>query len=824
MTSPRRRLACALVVLVCAVTAPALAQETPEAPAAEPAAEKPTPIQPIPLERVPKEAQQLSTQLGELTPSEGSRKKLDALREELVRSRSSVDARLQQILASLEAAPGVRALGPMEAELVALQSELDTHSDTIDKLLAEIGPKIKTLDTEKSIWQATLALAQSEKAARTSLELIRKTQSDIGKARAALVGRRDEILSLADGLIQERASITGGIKRIQTVRDNRREGLLAVNRPPILSARASQARRRELSSDWNQATADRRARVLRYAEDNVGVIGFQLVLLLGLSIGMFALRRGARSWAQADYDLREPEQVLEMPISMALVITLGITPQLHPLAPTLLTSVAYIFLVIPAARIVRRISPDVFTPLIIGLVIFYLVEQVREILIVFPALERVAFVAELTGALVFLLWLIRPSRVAAVPAELLRQPLFRLVGIGIRLAIGLFAVALIAEVVGLSDLGDLVGGGTMATALRALFVYALLNVVRSLLAYLIVAWPLSKVRGLNRQRRLIRRNLDRVATWAALAYWVYLSLGAFGMATPAIAAVTAIMSARLALGALSISLGDVVLFGLVVWLSFGLARLLNFVLNEDVFPRIHTGRGVPYAISNLARYTVLFLGFIAALAAAGFELSKLTVIVGGLGVGIGFGLQNIVNNFISGLILLFERPLQVGDAVQIPEVWGEIKSIGIRASVIRGWDGTEVIVPNGRLISEPVTNWTLSDKRRRLEVTVGVEYGTPAREVVDLLVEVARSQEGVLEDPAPYALFLGFGDSSLDFSLRAWIADFDNGLTIRSNLTVAVQEALREAGITVPFPQRDLHLQSVAPDAAGRLSGSASDD
>jgi small-conductance mechanosensitive channel len=821
MTSRWRRLACALVVLTCGLAAPALAQETP---AAEPAAEKPAPIQPISIESVPKRAQALSTNLGELTPTEASRSELDDLGAQLVRSRAAVDARLQQILASLESGPGVRALGPMESELLALQSELDSHSETLDKLLADVGAKIKQLDTAQGVWQATLALAQGEKASRTTLQLVRKTQTDIGKTRAALVGRRDEILSLADGLIQERASIVGGVKRVQTARDTRRKDLLAVNRPPIFSTRAFEARRRELASDWSQATADRRERVFRYARENAGVIGFQLVLLLGLALGMYVLRRGARSWAQEDYDLREPEQVLEMPISMALVITLALTPQLHPLAPALLTDLAYIFLVIPAARIVRRISPDVFAPLIVGLVVFYVVEQVREVLAVFPAIERVAFVAELAGAIVFLLWLIRPSKVAAVPRELLSQPVFRAVGMGVRVAIGLFAVALIAEMVGLSDLGDLVGGGAMAAALAGLFVYALLNVVRSLLAYLIVTWPLSKVRGLTRQRRLVRRNLDRMASWAALAYWAYLSLGAFALAATAISAVTAILSARLTLGALSISLGDVVLFALVVWLSFGLARLLNFVLNEDVFPRIHTGRGVPYAVSNLARYTVLFLGFVAALAAAGFELSKLTIIVGGLGVGIGFGLQNIFNNFMSGLILLFERPFQVGDALQIPEVWGEIKSIGIRASVIRGWDGTEVIVPNGRLISEPVTNWTLSDKRRRLEVTVGVEYGTPARKVIDLLVEVAAGHPGVLENPEPNALFLGFGDSSLDFSLRAWIADFDEGLTIRSDLHVAVQEALAEAGITVPFPQRDLHLQSVAPDAAERLSGSASDD
>jgi small-conductance mechanosensitive channel len=162
--------------------------------------------------------------------------------------------------------------------------------------------------------------------------------------------------------------------------------------------------------------------------------------------------------------------------------------------------------------------------------------------------------------------------------------------------------------------------------------------------------------------------------------------------------------------------------------------------------------------------------------------------------------------------------------IQSQGLWGEIRRIGIRASVIRTWDGAEVIVPNGQLVSESVTNWTLSDRRRRVEVDVGVEYGTDARRVFDLLLEVAGGHSAVLTSPEPVALFLGFGDSSLDFRLRTWIHEFEEGFVVRSDLSVAIQSALADAGIAVPFPQRDLHLRTVSPDAAakiGRASESA---
>ena len=262
-----------------------------------------------------------------------------------------------------------------------------------------------------------------------------------------------------------------------------------------------------------------------------------------------------------------------------------------------------------------------------------------------------------------------------------------------------------------------------------------------------------------------------------------------------------------------------VVFAFTVWFSFLLARWVQVLLQEDVFSRVRTSRGVPYAVSNLARYSVICLGFLVGLSAAGVEVTKLAVVAGGLGVGIGFGLQNVVNNFVSGLILLFERPIDVGDTIELSDTSGTMKRIGIRASVIRTFDGAEVIVPNGMLISDKVTNWTLSDRRRRVDLNVGVEYGTPAQRVIDLLVDVAKANPKVIRDPEPVAFFENFGDSSLDFKLRAWFdADSStNTHTIHSDIAVAVQQALEDASIGVPFPQRDLRLISVPDNAAPDL-------
>src|SRR5207245_4078905 len=184
-------------------------------------------------------------------------------------------------------------------------------------------------------------------------------------------------------------------------------------------------------------------------------------------------------------------------------------------------------------------------------------------------------------------------------------------------------------------------------------------------------------------------------------------------------------------------------------------------------------RPAAYEISSLLHYAVLFLGFLLAVGALGVDLNKFTVLAGAFGVGLGFGLQGVVNNCVSGLIVLVERPIHVGDAIQMSDLAGEVRRIGIRATTVRTWEGAEVIVPNASLVSEKLTNWTYSDRLRRMDLPVGVAYGSAPEKVLELLLAVAHAHPGVLAQPVPEALFMGFGESALYFELRAWTGRFN---------------------------------------------------
>jgi len=263
------------------------------------------------------------------------------------------------------------------------------------------------------------------------------------------------------------------------------------------------------------------------------------------------------------------------------------------------------------------------------------------------------------------------------------------------------------------------------------------------------------------------------------------------------------------IGEFSISIKMVVMMIVVIYLT----SIISWVIQAFVDSQIMTPRkmdiGVKESLKRLTHYGLFTVGFLVAVSMAGLDLQKFTILAGALGVGIGFGLQNIVNNFVSGLILLFERPVKVGDVINIDQDWGTIKRIGLRSTIFETFDRAEIIVPNADLISQKVTNWTFSSKIVRVNLQVGVAYGSPLEKVIGVLIRAAREHPDVSSYPEPDTVFEEFGNSSINFKLRFWVHSIDDRVRIRSEVAVIVDRLFRELGIEIPFPQRDLHLRSI---------------
>jgi small-conductance mechanosensitive channel len=274
-------------------------------------------------------------------------------------------------------------------------------------------------------------------------------------------------------------------------------------------------------------------------------------------------------------------------------------------------------------------------------------------------------------------------------------------------------------------------------------------------------------------------------------------LGFLGLVAPVTTAIKTALDASMTIGSLSISLGSVLAFLIAIWASVIVSRFVRFVLEEDVYHRIFLERGIPYAISTMLHYAILLVGFFLALGALGIDLTKITILAGAFSVGIGFGLQNVINNFVSGLILLFERPIKIGDIIEVGGNAGEVRRIGIRASIIRTSDGSEVIVPNGSLISSQVTNWTLSDRGRAVELSVNVAGSTDLHRVTELLKKIAADHPDVAKEPAPRAIVTSLTASAVTFQLRVWTERIEAWDEVRSDLSFAINETLAREKIVL---------------------------
>jgi potassium efflux system protein len=241
------------------------------------------------------------------------------------------------------------------------------------------------------------------------------------------------------------------------------------------------------------------------------------------------------------------------------------------------------------------------------------------------------------------------------------------------------------------------------------------------------------------------------------------------------------------------------------------ARNLPGVLEISLLKYMPFDAGARYAFSKICQYVVSMVGIIITFNYIGISWSSLKWMAAALSVGIGFGLQEIVANFISGLIILFERPIRVGDLVTVGGVDGSVTRIQIRATTITNWDRKEYLVPNKEFITGHLMNWTLSNPMNRVVIVVGIAYGSDTQKARETLLKVAHDQPFVLEDPAPVAAFDGFGDSSLNFVLRCFLANFDNWVNNKTEIYMAIDKAFREAGITIAFPQRDVHFDTGRP-------------
>ena len=715
------------------------------------------------------------------------------------------------------------ALAAVEASWTGLKLELPGWLRDVTARLRRVGDALEELDQVSVQWEATEAALRADTAPEALIASVVRLRERILEVRGRVAERRAALLTLQTALAEQDARVEDGLGAVQAARASLVGRVFERDQQPLWDWEVYQPASGLFAGQIRGAVVAQRDTLIAIARQHPGAPVFHVVLLLGLVLLLHSARSRVRRRSEAEQGLGRVAEVFELPYSIALLLALAASPWIYSYVPPVLGQLLWAIALIPAVRMLRHFSDKAFYPLLNALVVFYLLDRVRELVAVLPLLSRVIFLVEMLGAAALIGWMLRPSRLQHIPAYTSHGLLYTL-GLACRLALFVMLSAAAAEVMGYSRLADLVGSAVLDSAYIGIILYAAVRIFDSLMTFALRVPPLGLLGMVRHSRYEVRRRIHRTAAVLAAVWWVYITLGLFEVRPQILAVLGGMLTADLTMGTVSLSLADVLAFAVTVWLSFVLSRFVRFALEEDVYPRLQLPRGIPYAISTLARYSVLAFGFFLAVAATGVELNRFAILAGAFGVGIGFGLQDVVNNFVSGLILLTERPVQVGDTIESEGLLGEVKRIGIRSSTVRTWSGAELIVPNAQLISERVTNWTLSDQLRRLELPVGVAYGSDVEAVIALLEGVGEAHDDVIGDPAVIALFRGFGNSSLDFELRAWTDVPSRYAQIQSELNVGINRALAQAGIEIPFPQRDLHLRSVDREVGALLGDSGGRD
>jgi len=792
----------ALLVVGLAPAVGVRAQDTQE-PAVAPA---PTPTPeptPIPAAEIPGRAAAIGKTLRDATSRTEFDDELTLIGEDFEKE--------QEHLSELEEETGQRLAieGPasvieeIEKAWVRSGARLDGWLKALSSGVASIDKELGKLGEEAALWELTRSAEGETELPPAVLQQIDETLKAIVTTRKAMQSTRDAMLTLQAKIGTEKAHVDDMVATQREEIARRRRGIVGIDSPPIWKMFGTPGVDGGPSEQVRAVWRKNFTFVRDYVIEQQANVWRHVVLLVMMIAGLVFLRRKAAFWAKQDKSLQTTVRVLDQPVAAAFVVTLVLGGMIHPHAPSAWNDFLGLILLFALLRVLPQMLPRTLLAGGYMLAALFFLDHLVRLAPDGNLVNRLALLLLSAAAAGTCAWFLRAvDRLgSAVPDGWRRAIVFFT-----RLAFLSFVIGVLANFFGSVGFATLITLGTLTSVFLVVLFWVAAVLMRAVVRVVLLTGTVRKLGIVHLYSDTVRHTLFQLITVAAVVAWVVFSLQDFGILDATITRISKIFGADLSIGDFSIVFGDILVFFLVIWLAYKVSQLTRFILDTDVLPRMDLPRGVPATITRLNHYAIMVVGVMIAATAAGLDFSRLTLIVGALGVGIGFGLQNVVNNFVSGLILLFERPIRVGDKVQVGELSGTVKKIGMRASVVATWEGAEVIVPNANLISSEVINWTLSDNRRRMEIPIGVAYGTDPAQVIELLVGLAREHPDVLNDPEPKTIFTGFGASSLDFELRAWTrGDF---VAVASDLRLGINRALVESGIEIPFPQQDLHLRT----------------
>jgi len=538
-----------------------------------------------------------------------------------------------------------------------------------------------------------------------------------------------------------------------------------------------------------------------YHEDNKIKVLYLLlcVLIISSFVGYFNyLYRHKKLFVKKESIHKSTYFFIGRPISTLLILTELCVVFIYPDTPGSIRQLELLILLIPFFRIMQTIIPRNlihYFYIYFGLYFLSLVEKNGEGIYLEDRLLNIFLSISL---IVFIVYIFRHKLMNFIQLEFVRKFIYTI----LPLFVLLLSVSVFANLYGMTFLSERITEGIFRT-IHSSIIFFVLTII--LTGYLVIMFR-RRISTASNVLDKYAKNLERIISIGIkvimFLWWAKIVLVLFGINEKIVEIRESILNFSWNIGTTTFSVESLVNFTVILIGTWALAKFVRIMLEVEIFSRFTFPRGFPTAIATVSNYIIVITGVIIALSSLGISTEQFTLVFGALGVGIGFGLRNIIANFVSGIIMVFERPVQIGDTIEIDSTTGTVQSIGTRASYIQTFDGSEVIIPNADFIATKVTNWTLSDERRRKVLMFKVDFESDIDEVLQIMKKIAVDHPNVLQDPEPLATFNAFGEYYLEFKLYFWLTE--NLIVAQSDIAIGVYKALKEAGVKMPLPKQEV--------------------
>jgi len=685
---------------------------------------------------------------------------------------------------------------------LGVKDELTAYNTDLGIYLVETTSFLEITEVLSKKWAVTKLFADTSDVSEELKKSINKALQATLKTNQKLKAKQEILLLLENRASKELLEINGIINDISKIRIERSKDIFLAD-APLLFQEMQHGFSGNYFSLFKASLKTSREAIGTFVSENQKNVFFHILAFLVLWVLLFLIKREflkSNFEAEKNYDVTA--KILSAPLTNALLLAITLSGTFYDSFPNILRDILVLLVLIPVVRLLPRVLSQKKHDFFYFLAAMVVLEKMQSQLAFDQLSQRLLLLLlSIMGMVGFVLFLLpRSEFYKSVKASNRKWMLYVLGGFII-----ILAAATYGNFNGNFQLSLLLTTGVVHAFTVGIVVFLAINIVRAAFLYIIHS-------GLSGKVNILITYKKQVEDWSfllisLLGFWIWIkaALRGFALLTPVQELLTAINQTSWHFGEITLSVSNIVNFITILAIFIVIANTVNILLREEILTRFDLRKGVPLALSILSRYVILILGFVLAMSSAGISLSKLNLLIGALGVGIGFGLQSIVSNFVSGLVIIFERPVHIGDIVTAGLVEGEVTEIGLRSSRIKTYDGAEVIVPNNDLISNQVTNWTFSDKRRRVERIVYIDNGPSPREVKNVIDAVLKAQDGLLKDPESKSYFLGFEDNALKFRILLWMSE--GILTTPSELLMNLHDALTANGYKTYMPVQKVVLE-----------------